>query len=87
MSGQTNSEINRRTPSGPCTGSVPSLLTSEDVESIQDEARKTYREYQRSIHGQTVTMYDVWDYHVIMATLKFKEQNVTDEPCGNGDKR
>ena len=82
MSGKPNSENSRRTSSGPCTGSIPPLLTSEDVESIQDEARKTYREYQHSIHGQTVTMYDMWDYHLIMATLNFKEQNDSCERRG-----
>ena len=83
MTGNTNSENNRRTPSGPCPGSVPPLLTLEDVNAIQDEASRTYRQYQNGgIRGQGMSMYDMWDYHLIMATLNFKEQNDSCEQHG-----
>lgn len=60
--------------SAQATGSV-SLLTNDDVNAIQDEARRTFRKHQASIRGQMMTMHDMPDYHLIVATIKFMEQN------------
>jgi hypothetical protein len=52
-------------------------IDDEDIEQILEDAHNEYKKYSRAIRGQMITIRDGIDYWVVLATLKFLEQNET----------
>ena len=45
-------------------------ITDLDIESILAAAEKSFRYHQMRVSGQQISVYDNYDYHIIVATCK-----------------